>query len=1063
MDPIVVQTITALQNTLNVNQIVRENAEKQLNELKPTPGYSQLLLKIVAANDVDISIRMGANLFLKNMVIARWRTPDYHISDEDAQFIKDNIIDGLVNSHPLLRAQIEYMIEVIANIDFPNNWTGLLPKLISFITSQDQNLVMAGLTGLQLAMKKFIYASPNRRKPLKDICAQILPILLKIFEFLGTIQTVESAMMQRRISKIYLYIFKSKVPEILVQPDVFKSWLSQFVRIIRRDLAPNEQAASEDDLKHCHWWLLKKCVSRILNTIFMRAGRTLPTDPATIKKLKSLYMPKFSVEVMEIYLDVLKNKSKYPVFPERYLHHLIEYFNNSIYFGVTYKSLKPMLQPFIQEILFPMICFNDKDAERWEDDPHDYLRSQFTLNIEFYDARLESINFIIQSVAKRGRANLDAIMGFCIQILNHYNSQPANERNIRQKDGALVIISALSTYLKGIKFYRDNLEAMLTLHIFPELQSPHGFLRARACTIFAEFYDVKFQNPVAYTAALKQVLMLMSDRDLPVRVKSGSSICQLILSPYSSDEIAPIIPQLLDKIFTLMGEIESEELVQSLESIIKKFKQQVYPYAHTLCQRLTETLYRLMELEKDDTDNISVASHECLLTFSTLLRATRDYTDLFPQYEVFIVPILQKLLHQDYMMYFEETFRILTCLTYYQKKISPAVWTLFPQIIALFDECAIDFIQNMVNPLDNYISYGTEEFLNPTKNYLASIVDLFKKMIDDIGTSPTDALEACKIIESVLQRCKGRVDPAIPLILESAIKRLLNQSKENNMNKAFLVYLLETVANCLYYNPQLTVNFLQTHNLVEPVFGYWFKHIAKFQRYYDKKLSVMALSSLLYMNPTPGFVLAAPNVLLTKMLEFSKDIFSIEEDIEKLEKEEEEQKANGTYQEMVDEDDSDYDEFENREENGVDIEFDTVKDHEDTTFDDEGGMIDLEDLEKLTKNLEEGGDLDDDDYDELAVDIEGENLDEDDPEEDIFNDDGTVFETPVDDVDEIEFMANAVQLFFTNNPSLAQSALNPEQQTQIQQLIQIVPVRKEKIRLEKLKEQQELEKQSNKY
>ena len=50
----------------------------------------------------------------------------------------------------------------------------------------------------------------------------------------------------------------------------------------------------------------------------------------------------------------------------------------------------------------------------------------------------------------------------------------------------------------------------------------------------------------------------------------------------AADDIAqlrPILPQLLDEFFKLMNEVESEDLVFTLETIVEKFGEEIAPYA----------------------------------------------------------------------------------------------------------------------------------------------------------------------------------------------------------------------------------------------------------------------------------------------------------------------------------------------------------------------------------------------------------------------------------------------------------------------------------------------------
>ncbi|EGC38931.1 hypothetical protein DICPUDRAFT_75469 [Dictyostelium purpureum] len=1060
MDQLIAQSIQLFHHTLHSDANVIKAAEEQLSQIKVTEGYSKVLLKILASNEVDISIRQSVAVFLKNMIIRRWRgvEDESPISESDAEFIRENLIDLLVHSHHLVQNQIEVMIEIIANRDFPEKWTSLLPKALQYINTQDIKLILAGLTSLQLGIKRYQYipSDDKRRESLYEIIKQIGPLLLQILEFLANHQTVESAIMQKKIIKIYSYCMKFKIPELLVQPEVLKGWLNQFVRIIQRDISVQENSKFIEDCRKNHWWRLKKSTSTLLCTILRKSGKIRKSDPETQKQLSALFMPAYSIEIMKIFYEqlsglVAKNNG---VFYERYQKKLIEYFTTSVIYGTTYVVMKTFLNDLIQKILFPILCFNEKDAELWEDDPQEFLRSQFESAATFATPRIEALNFIIDVVGKRGRANLDSIMGFCIQKLNVYNSAAdASQKNPNEKDGILIIIAVLSTYLKNIKFYRSNLEQMLLLHVFPELTSEHGFLRARACILFSEFYNIEFSNPVYFSNALKLILQLMSDKDLPVRIKAGMSICNLVRAHQGLNEIRPILPQLLDKIFSLLGEAESEELVVSIESIIQRFKHEIAPYATNLIRNLSEQFLRLLELEKDP-ENESVASQECLMVYCTLLRALKDVPDVFNQMENYIVPILQTLFKEDCIMYLEEALRILTFLTYYPKSISPLVWSLYPQIMGLFEEFACDFISSYVNPIDNFISYGTEVFFS-TPQYIEAIFNMYKKMVGDIRHSPVDASDACKIMESVVQRGKGRIDNAIAPIMEIACTRLLNKEKDNQMSKEFMVYLIEIIANCIYYNPSIAIKYLESNNLVEPIFSKWFSNISKFQRFYDKKISVLAFSALLSLNPAPNFVIHGTTTIITMMLNFTVDMLKIEEDLDKKNAEYEAELLKGNItEEEEEEDELDEDLDDLLKNHDREFEFAEVKDTDDCEGDDDHEIF-LDDLDKVTEYYRSGaGDLNIEDGED-DFEFEGElqhDENEDDEDEQLFEDEDTPdFETPIDDVDGFEYMLGSIQFFFQANPACG-SKLTEDQQKKIQEYIRIMPERKEKLRIEKEKE-----------
>jgi len=1063
MDNLGVATINAFRGTLDANQQIRGLAESQLLELKKVPGYAKTLVQILATDSIELPIRQAGAIFLKNMVYKSWKhfaDKEPEMNPQDKEFVRENCMELLVHSHQLIQNQIERIIEIIAADEFPTTWTTLLPKAIEFLGNSNSKVIIAGLTSLQLGIKRFQYImDKDRRKPLFAITEQIFPILLQCFQALANMQTPESAMMQKKIVKIYLYTTKFDMPEYIVRPETLNAWLSQFVRIIQRDITPEENVLDEADFRKNHWWLLKKTTSRVLNSLLRKAGKVRASDADTTKALNKVFMPTYSTEIMKIIFDILSTRTqKYQFFYERYLQQLIEYFTTSINYGITYSFMKPNVNKFFQDIIFPLICFTEKDQELWEDDPHEYLRSQFDTGVkDFTSARLECINFTLDLVGKRGRENLDNVMAYCISLLMKYNNAPADQKNASEKEGVFIIIGVLSSYLKNIKFYRDNLEQMLLLHVFPELTSQHGFLRSRACQVFSEFYNIKFSDNAYFSNALRIILNLMSDKELPVRAKAGMSICNLVRAKQGTEDLRPVLPQLLERIFGLLGEIESEDLIISLESIVNRFKADIAPHALTLASRLSEQFFRLVELEKEDT-NTSIASQECLMVYTALLRALKGVPEIFIQLEPILVQLLQKIFTPDHLMYLEDGLRILTFMTFYPKTISPLVWSLFPQIMSVFDECACDLISSFVNPLDNYISYGTDALLSNAQ-YVNLLMSMFKKMVDDIHQSAMDASDACKIIESLIQRSKGRIDVLIPVIMESAIKRLLNPSKENDMSREFTIYLIEVIANCIFYNPNIAIGYMEANNLIEAVFGLWFKKTKDFQRFYDKKICVLAFSSILTMNPTPAFAKHGASIIISMMMQFTKDMLSIEKDLEKMERQREEDIKSGKIKddeedEVEDEDEmqdpyaTDYIDYQN------DHEFETVADNEDcpSTEDDE---VFLDDLEGVTNYYDQGnGDFtipegeDDDDFE-----IEGEG-DNDLGDDELFVDEEIPeFETPIDEVDGFELMVESVSQFFKLNPTSV-SVLTEKQTTKLHKYIALVPIRKEKLAQELAKEEE---------
>ena len=63
---------SSLQQSLSPDPATRRSAERQLDELKAQPGFSQVVLQLAQANDANAAIRQAAALLFKNFIRNGW-------------------------------------------------------------------------------------------------------------------------------------------------------------------------------------------------------------------------------------------------------------------------------------------------------------------------------------------------------------------------------------------------------------------------------------------------------------------------------------------------------------------------------------------------------------------------------------------------------------------------------------------------------------------------------------------------------------------------------------------------------------------------------------------------------------------------------------------------------------------------------------------------------------------------------------------------------------------------------------------------------------------------------
>lgn len=856
------------------------------------PGYSGALLQVVAAPDVQLPLKQAASIHLKSLTWAHWNADleraAFTLSDADKQVIRTNIVEVVIHSPPLIRSQLVLCLENIVSSDYPNAWPELLPKVISLLASRDAASTLGALEVLHVIVGKYEYipAGKKRRQPLQAVVEATFPIVLQLFQNLGNVQTVESHRMQHVIIRIFNSACNLGVPPHLLNQAVFMPWMNALLQALQRPV-PEGQPEDLDVRKRWPFWKCKKWAARAFTRLFQRYGDPSNVDAPADKAFSIAFYETYSVRLLEAFLTVLsERRGGGGYLPDKLCQQALQYIDQAVRARNTYTALKPHFDAFFREIIFPLICLTEDDLELWESDPQEYIRRESDVVEEYYNPHSEALNIVVDIVSLRGKNHLAQLMHYIVSILMRYVQSPPEQRNYREKDGALQVIGHLSGPLLKRKEYAGSLEQMMVVHVLPEFQNPNGYLRSRACWIFSEYYEIDYENPANFLAGLAATVTCMRDPELPVRVQAGLAMRNLVRAELAKAELQKVLPELLQEFLKMMNEVEHDELVSSLEGLIDEFKDSMAPYALSLCSQLVGVFMRAATSGDEESETSAVTACECLNTIMTLLGGIKDRQDLWDQLEVVLLPLLHKIASGDLMDYFDDGLKILTYITYYSQTISPQVWQLFPLLCQAFDKFAFDFLNDLMYPLDNYISRGTETFL--TGNHLEMILNIFRKVYTYEHADFEAIRDGTELVQVVLQACRGRVDPVVDVALSLAVPKLGN-AKDNDEK----VILIELVANCIYYNPHLTLKLLESRNWLQDIFALWMMLQKDFTKFRTKKIVLLALTSL-FTIPTdtlPAVIRMNLKPILSTVLAVEKEAIAFHEEEDEESEEEEDHEA----------------------------------------------------------------------------------------------------------------------------------------------------------------------------
>lgn len=139
------QVLGLLAATLDPSGPIRNDAERQLEQLYTNDTFPVLLVSIAAHKSVPSEHRQAALLSLKKLVLKTWSPSldEYEgidiLSDATKDHLRNSILAIATASEEQRKivAAASYVVSKIASVDFPEQWPSLLSTLLSLVPQAD--------------------------------------------------------------------------------------------------------------------------------------------------------------------------------------------------------------------------------------------------------------------------------------------------------------------------------------------------------------------------------------------------------------------------------------------------------------------------------------------------------------------------------------------------------------------------------------------------------------------------------------------------------------------------------------------------------------------------------------------------------------------------------------------------------------------------------------------------------------------------------------------------------------------------------------------------------------
>ena len=572
------------------------------------------------------------------------------------------------------------------------------------------------------------------------------------------------------------------------------------------------------------------------------------------------FLANFAPEILKGYLQsVEKWASKTTWLSKPSLSYTLSFLDECVKPKSMWNHLKPHMDTLISHVFFPILCQSDEDIELFDSDPPEYLHRKLNFYEEVSAPDVAATNLLV-SLTKSRRKQTFLILNFVNGVVNKYESAPDDQKDAREKEGALRMIGTLASVILSKKSpIADQVEYFFVRHVFPEFRSPHGFLRARACDTLGKFEQLEFKDASNLLIIYRNILESMADPALPVRVEAALALQPLIRHEVIRSSMQQNIPQIMQQLLKLANEVDVDALANVMEDFVEEFAAELTPFAVALSEQLRDTYLRIVrELlerqsakEDDETygdflDDKSITALGVLQTIGTLILTLEATPDVLMHLETILMPVIQITLENKLFDLYNEVFEIIDSCTFSAKSVSPTMWQAFVLMHKTFKSGAELYLEDMLPALDNFVSYGAETLVQ-TPTYIEALVGMVSDIFHDEKVGGMDRICGCKLAEAIMLNLRGHADRFVPTFVELAMSTL---SSNELKVKSYRIHLMEMVINAIYYNPVIALHVLESNGWTNKFFSSWFSNIESFTRVHDKKLSIVAISSLLTLNAT---------------------------------------------------------------------------------------------------------------------------------------------------------------------------------------------------------------------
>lgn len=871
---------------------VREPAEAKLKDLQQVSGFKLCLYQIATANQVPNDQRVLAAILLKSIADKVWRRKGVQPDTEEKEQIKSLLLQNLGEPNEKLSSQLALVIATCARWDWPRNWPALFPAIFQALGSTNELVVLRSLAALRQVLKVLANKrlAPARRQ-FEEVSTELLGRLCamwmaKTSELLNRLQSeqltpettvalMRTADFCRLYVKCILCIIQNGIQNIDVNADAVRFFPALLEAL--KAMCGARAKLGEDNV-------LKDVVSKLVKGMVKTAIGAQNEHPLQFRKQ---LMP-----FMEFFNSVLQGSFHNGEFVfEKLTVQALTFFSRVV--GCRAYSAKPGLMRtaifsagggiqfneqasneakmmlanvlsdqyvsnLVRMLITEFFPLRVSDLQQWESDPECYIEEdQLSLSNDKIRPAAENLftNLLNHKPAVVGRVCVELLF----QALKTSPPSPVapavgspEYRNLLMKEAVFFAVGSGGTELADI-FEQHNCPFGQWFQQFlqQELSTTEPLLkitRRRGVWIISQWVRLvpDQYRPGIYGA----IAHLLQDNDIVVRLAAATCLQSLVEDmgfETTVEQFIPVLSQLTDQLFNLMGQVETLDMKNQVMCVIRAVVETLGPKIYPAIPSLVNALPKLWETCQSE----NLLKNSILTTLTGLVRALKAES---VKMHGFIIPVLATCTTdtqaQDKLFLVESAFDLMHATLQNATQLTPELLALFSNWLN-YHMHTTEHLEVTIPILESYILLGGVPFMTTHASNLAQVCQSLCSRVRDEGVEMI-----CKVLETCCQLFPKEFPSAFGQFISMIVTDIGESSNKENKNAkkdTCIVAYLMILSRLLFQNFEIIAQFLASksggnNNFLGGLLDLMMDKLDCMAESYKKKLVCLAMCTCLQIN-----------------------------------------------------------------------------------------------------------------------------------------------------------------------------------------------------------------------